>query len=121
MSRRCSGLLLMAVSGLLAGCENTVANPAERQVESPSRLALAPGVAPTPPAPVFPPGTPSQTTSRTGSRDDDADGIDDYRAVITETFDSTGNLVARTKTQDFDANGIVDSQVTTTFDAPSHP
>jgi hypothetical protein len=58
----------------------------------------------------------SHTTSRTFSRDLDADGIDDYRVVITETFDSAGNLLSRTKDQDFDADGIIDSHVTTRFD-----
>ena len=56
------------------------------------------------------------TTSRTFSRDLDADGIDDYRVVITETFDSAGNLLSRAKDQDFNADGIVDSHVTTQFD-----
>ena len=57
----------------------------------------------------------AHTTSRTFSRDYDADGIDDYRVVITETFDSEGNLVSRTKDQDFEADGIIDSHITTTL------
>jgi hypothetical protein len=58
----------------------------------------------------------SHTTSRSSSRDLDADGIDDYRVVVTETFDAAGNLVSRTKDQDFNADGIVDSHVSTRFD-----
>jgi hypothetical protein len=60
----------------------------------------------------------THSASRTFSRDDDADGIDDYRVAITETFDGAGNLLSRTKDQDFDADGIVDSHFTTTFNAP---
>ena len=67
------------------------------------------------PAP-SPPVAHPLTMSRTITRDADADGVDDYRAVITETFDSAGNLLSRTKAQDFDADGIVDSRVTTQFD-----
>jgi hypothetical protein len=113
-----AGFLLAAVSGLLAGCENSSANPAGgASTESPSRaVEPEPGVAPTPIPAVAQPLPQPLTLSRTITRDEDADGVDDYRAVITETFDSAGNLLSRTKAQDFDADGIVDSRVTTQFD-----
>jgi hypothetical protein len=113
-----AGFLLAAVSGLLAGCENSSANPAGgASTESPSRaVEPEPGVAPTPIPAVAQPLPQPLTLSRTITRDEDADGVDDYRAVITETFDSAGNMLSRTKAQDFDADGIVDSRVTTQFD-----
>lgn len=106
-----AGIIATGVCALLAGCENSSANPAGHvDVESTSRPAVPePGVAPTP-------ASPPLVTSRTITRDDDADGVDNYRAVITETFDDAGNLRSRTRAQDFDADGIVDSRVTTTFD-----
>ena len=120
---RYTGLLVVAVSGLLAGCENSSANPAGRaSAENPSRpVEPEPGVAPTPMPAVPPPPAHPLEMSRTITRDEDADGVDDYRAVITETFDPAGNLLSRTKAQDFDADGIVDSRVTTSFDVPAYP
>ena len=117
MGWRHGGWLLAVVSGLLVGCENTVANPAGHVMneDTPRLDVTVPGVAPTSSPLVLPHAVPLQT-SRTISRDDDADGLVDYRAVITETFDAAGNLLSRTKAQDFDADGIVDSRVTTTFD-----
>ena len=109
--------LSILACGLLVACHNTGASPAVHE-EAPFRLDVrAPGVAPGP-EPVPPASAQPYTTSRTITRDDDADGVDDYRAVITESFDGAGNLRSRTKAQDFDADGIIDSQVTTRFGSP---
>jgi hypothetical protein len=118
MGTRSGRLLLLAIPPLLAGCENSSANPAgDVSTESPSRAVESePGVAPTPIPTVAQSAPQPLTMSRTITRDEDADGVDDYRAVITETFDSAGILLSRTKAQDFDADGIVDSRVTTQFD-----
>ena len=120
---RYSGYVVIAVSGLLAGCENSSANPAGRaSAENPSRpVEPEPGVAPTPATSMSPPAPHPLTMSRTITRDEDADGVDDYRAVITEAFDAAGNLLSRTKAQDFDADGIVDARTTTSFEVPAGP
>lgn len=117
MRRHCAGFFVVVLCRLLAGCENSSANPAgDLSAIHPSRaVESGPGVAPTA-ASVEPAAAQPLTLSRTITRDDDANGVDDYRAVITETFDPAGNLLSRTKAQDFDADGIVDSRVTTTFE-----
>ncbi|HET7810124.1 MAG TPA: hypothetical protein VFL16_06075 [Steroidobacteraceae bacterium] len=48
-------------------------------------------------------------------RDDDADGIADYRVFVTESFDAAGNLVGVTTEQDFEADGVIDERETTNF------
>jgi hypothetical protein len=118
MGIRSGRLPFFAISALLAGCDYSSANPAGRpSAENPSRVVEpGPGVAPTPIPAAAQPTPQPLTMSRTITRDEDADGVDDYRAVITETFDSAGNLLSRTRAQDFDADGIVDSRVTTQFD-----
>jgi hypothetical protein len=52
---------------------------------------------------------------RTSSEDPDADGIADYRIIITETFDATGNLISSASEEDFEADGIIDARSVTTF------
>lgn len=123
MRRLHGGFCIVALSALLAGCENSSANPAgNASVEHPSRaVESGPGVAPTPQPAALEADPRPLTSSRTITRDDDADGVDDYRAVITETFDPAGILLSRTREQDFDADGIIDSRVTTTFDRRDWP
>jgi len=62
--------------------------------------------------PVVP--APRQQT-RVTERDDDADGIADYRVFVTESFDAGGNLVSVTTEQDFDADGVIDARERTDF------
>ena len=53
--------------------------------------------------------------TRMTERDDDADGIADYRVFVTESFDAAGNLVGVTTEQDFEADGVIDERETTNF------
>ena len=53
--------------------------------------------------------------SRTIEDDPDADGIADYRVIITDTFDAAGNLESTLREEDFEADGIIDSRVITSF------
>lgn len=107
------------VTLLVAGCVSRdeppqgSRSPAETPV--PARLAMRtidplPLPQASPPAPSL-----AHTESHTYSKDRNADGIDDYRVTIVESYDAEGKLVSRTKEQDFDADGIVDSRNEVTF------
>ena len=52
---------------------------------------------------------------RTIEDDPDADGIANYRVIITDTFDAAGNMVSTLREEDFEADGIIDSRVMTSF------
>jgi hypothetical protein len=105
--------LLFPACGLLGGCDNTRANPAERvAVESPSRHSvLAPGVAPAPKT-----GPPSVPTARSDvyTEDFDADGIADTRTAQTWTYDAVTHRCTEVTEIDFDADGTIDSRSTAT-------
>jgi len=53
--------------------------------------------------------------SRIVEDDPDADGIPDYRVIITETFDADGNLLLTLRDEDFEADGIIDARRTSYF------
>ena len=53
--------------------------------------------------------------SRTVEDDLDADGIADYRVIITDTFDADGNLRLTTRDEDFEADGIFDARRLTKY------
>jgi hypothetical protein len=53
--------------------------------------------------------------SRTVEDDRDADGIADYRVIITDTFDADGNLLLTTRDEDFEADGIFDARSLTKY------
>jgi hypothetical protein len=99
--------MLVLSCGLLAGCDNTRANPAERvAVASPSRqAALEPGVASTPK-----PSAAASSRSDTYTDDFDADGIADTRTVQTWTFDPVNNRCTQVTEIDFEADGTIDSR-----------
>jgi len=61
------------------------------------------------------PDAAGRSSSRTIDSDFDADGIADYRIIISEAFDAAGSLISRTEEEDFEADGIVDTRVTTNF------
>lgn len=52
---------------------------------------------------------------RTIEDDPDADGIANYRVIITDTFDAAGNMVSTLREEDFEADGIIDARVMTSF------
>jgi len=103
----CTVALLVAACGLLGGCDNTRASPAERvTAESPSRQStLAPGVAPTP-TPIAAP----RSRSNTYTDDIDADGIAETRTIETWSFDPVIRRCTQTTEIDFDADGTIDSR-----------
>jgi chitinase len=107
MRRIFTGSMLAACCGLLGGCDNTGANPAERvAVESPSRQsALVPGVAPDPKIVAA-----ASSRSDTYTDDFDADGIADTRTVQTWTFDPVGNRCTQLTEIDFEADGTIDAR-----------
>lgn len=99
--------LRVLACGLLGGCDNTTASPAERViVGSPSRQsALEPGVASTP---ALSPAAHSRSDAYTD--DFDADGIADTRTVQTWTFDPVNNRCTQVTEIDFEADGTIDSR-----------
>jgi hypothetical protein len=99
--------MLVVACGLLGGCDNTRANPAERViVESPSRQsALVPGAAPTPTI-----SSAASSRSDTYTDDFDADGIVDTRTVQTWTFDPVSSQCTQVTEIDFEADGTIDSR-----------
>jgi len=58
-------------------------------------------------------GPVDRRVSRMIEDDPDADGIANYRVIITDTFDADGNLVSTTRDEDFEADGIIDARSTT--------
>jgi hypothetical protein len=102
--------MLVAVCGLLGGCDNTGANPAGRvTVESPSRKGdLVPGVAPTLKSTNLPDASAARSDSYT--EDFDADGIADTRTVQTWTYDPVRRRCMEMTEIDFDADGTIDSR-----------
>ena len=58
---------------------------------------------------------PAAVASRAFEDDPDGDGIANYRAIITDTFDAAGNLATTLREEDFEADGIIDSRVTTSY------
>lgn len=98
---------LVTACGLLGGCDNTRASPAERViVESPSRRsALVPGVASTPELSAV-----ASSRSDSYTDDFDADGIADTRTVQTWTFDPVNDRCTQVTEIDFDADGTIDSR-----------
>jgi hypothetical protein len=111
MSMFSTATMLVAACGLLAGCDNTRANPAEHvAVASPSRqAALEPGV-----APARKPSAAASSRSDTYTDDFDADGIADTRTVQTWTLDPVAGLCTQVTEIDFDADGTIDSRSTST-------
>jgi hypothetical protein len=99
--------MLVVACGLLGGCDNTRANPAERvAAASPIRqAALEPGVAPTPES-----SAAASSRSDTYTDDFDADGIADTRTVQTWTFDPADNRCTQVTEIDFEADGTIDSR-----------
>ena len=93
--------------GLLGGCDDTRASPAERvTVETPSRQsAPEPGVAPAPALPAA-----ASSRSDTYTDDFDADGIADTRTVQTWTFDPVTSRCTQVTEIDFEADGTIDSR-----------
>ena len=61
------------------------------------------------------PAAVTSRASRIFEDDPDGDGIANYRAIITDTFDAAGNLAATLREEDFEADGIIDSRVTTSY------
>jgi hypothetical protein len=107
---------LVTCCGLLGGCDNTRASPAERvAVESPSRQsALVPGVAPTQRIVAA-----ASSRSDTYTDDFDADGIADTRTVQTWTFDPVNNRCTHVTEIDFEADGTIDARSSATTSAVS--
>ena len=62
------------------------------------------------------PSAGERRVSRTIEDDPDADGIADYRVVITDTFDADGNPISSAREEDFEADGIIDARSVTKFD-----
>ncbi len=58
---------------------------------------------------------PGRRLSRTIEVDPHADGIANYRVIITDTLDAAGNLESTLREVDFEADGIIDSRVMTSF------
>lgn len=90
---------------------------------APDASSLAVPAAPQPrlvPAPTLPaaPSPAELRLSRTIEDDPDADGIANYRVVITDTFDAAGNIVSTLREEDFEADGIIDARHATYIDAP---
>ena len=107
-------ILAISTAFLLAGCQGAegTANP----VPGPPAVArMSPGAdTPLLMNRAMPPGP--RQVSRTVEDDPDADGIADYRVVITDTLDAEGKLVSTTRSEDFEADGIFDARNTTYFD-----
>ena len=99
--------ILTVACGLLGGCDNTRASPAERvTLEIPSRKStLVPGVASTPTL-----SRAATSRSDTYTDDFDADGIADTRTVQTWTFDPEDNRCTQVTEIDFEADGTIDSR-----------
>ena len=105
-------MAVIAFLGLL-GCSSGGAPVAAPVAESrPARwetpfatLAVEEGPGETPPV--------ERRVSRTIEDDPDADGIANYRVIITDTFDAEGNLLSTTRNEDFEADGIIDARSTT--------
>ncbi len=57
-----------------------------------------------------------QRRSRTIEEDPDADGIADYRVIITDTFDADGNPISTAREEDVEADGIIDARSVTHYD-----
>ena len=66
-------------------------------------------------APAAAPSPYERRQVRTIEDDPDADGIANYRVIITDTFDAAGNMVSTLREEDFEADGIIDSRVMTSF------
>jgi hypothetical protein len=100
--------LVVLACAALSGCNGPQGSVEPRQPNLAQPRAL-PTSAQMPIAPA-----PRQQT-RVTERDDDADGIADYRVFVTESFDAEGNLVSVTTEQDFEADGVIDERETTNF------
>jgi len=108
----CKWMTLLAILGsnVLWGCSGAQG----AQETSPPAAPIAPPAAPR----ALPAGSPApaeRRLSRTIEDDPDADGIANYRVVITEIFDPAGNLVSTWREEDFEADGIIDSRQVTSF------
>jgi hypothetical protein len=70
------------------------------------------------PAPVMPfmPPVGERRVSRTIEDDPDADGIADYRVIITDTFNADGDPISTAREEDFEADGIIDARSVTKYD-----
>ncbi len=105
---------LWAAAALLSGCSGHHAPE-----PPPNKLSvLQAGGVGSPVAQSLATGTPEAlgtTRSRIIDEDPDADGIANYRTIITDTFDAGGNLVSTLQEEDFEADGVVDSRVMTSF------
>ena len=105
-------LTVSAMSGCSGahGAHDTAQSTASRvspvALESMSVPSEAPAAAPDPPG---------WRQVRTIEDDPDADGIANYRVIITDTFDAAGNMVSTLREEDFEADGVIDSRVMTSF------
>jgi len=100
-----------------AGCGAKGAEP--QPLAAPSSIAVALPKVRSPEsgtAVVAAPAAGERRVSRTVEDDRDADGISDYRIIITDTFDANGNLVSTLREEDFEADGIIDARSTTWFE-----
>jgi hypothetical protein len=113
MRKRLAGLTWLFPM-LLSGC----GAPQAANVGQPAPPSLAASATPTAniPASLPAPVSENRVVSRTIDQDLDADGINDSRIIITESFDAAGMLISRTREEDFEADGIIDVRVTTVFD-----
>ena len=112
MGRWMAGVALLSLLGCSSGGAPVTAPVAEPRPSRPeiplAAVAIEEGPGETPPAwPV------ERRVSRTIEDDPDADGIANYRVIITDTFDAEGNLLSTTRDEDFEADGIIDARSTT--------
>ena len=109
-------ILLLIIAVGLAGCggalgAHDIAQPTPARVPTDASQSMGgPGA-----ALAAAPNTTEGRRVRTIEDDPDADGIADYRVIITDSFDAAGNLVSTLREEDFEADGIIDSRVMTSF------
>ena len=108
-------LVILAVS-LMAGCNGALGahDPAPQEVPRGPAIASQSTVVPDAALAVAP-NKSERRQVRTIEDDPDADGIANYRVIITDTFDAAGNMVSTLREEDFEADGIIDSRVMTSF------
>ena len=61
------------------------------------------------------PAAVASRASRTIEDDPDGDGIANYRVIFTDTFDAAGDLAGTLREEDFEADGIIDSRLSTSY------
>jgi hypothetical protein len=103
-------VLIFIGCAALCGCSGARGNEESPQALSPTAVATVPRDSVPAPAAAAP-----REERRLVERDINADGIADYLVVITDRFDAAGALVSRTREEDFEADGVIDSRTTTVF------